>query len=549
MKQSFPILVLVGATAVVACSPSQEGSGGSGGKVGKGGANGSGGAAVGGASSGGTSGGANSSGNSAGGNTSGGNASGGNSSGGATQGAGGPNGGTVSSSGGNGNGTGGAAQGGANGGAAQGGSANGGSANGGTSSGGTAQGGSANGGSANGGTSSGGAAQGGTSSGGAMQGGTGSGGRAQGGASSGGASGGRGSGGASNGGSAGNGAKGGTTGMGGMNASGGSGGTSTIGPSDIPVPAGASNVPKPSQAAGGFKILDWAGFKGAISFTFDDALGSQLAHYGEFKATGVRMTFYLVCNNDMSNTMWKTIAQDGQELGNHTNHHCNANGSGCGWGSFTGTSSELDDCTAHLKSAFGLKDVYTSASPMGDVGWDTPASTRFLANRGVQDTAGVAPNDNTNPYELPCHVADANEKAASGTRSFNGVTDNARANNRWRIILNHSVGNNDGYNPVVASEVVAAMTYAKGLGDVWVDTVANIAAYWRAQKLISSSAPQVSGTSTTWSWTLPAHFPPGRFLRVTVTGGTLSQKGTPLAWNGHGYYEVSLDAGSVTLSP
>lgn len=530
MKQSFPILVLVGATSLIACSPSPEGNVGSGGKLGKGGANGSGGALSGGTNAGGTS--------------SGGTSSGGNVSGGAMQGgAAGANGGTVSSSGGNGNG--GTTQGGNS----SGGSANGGSSQGGSASGGNTNGGISNGGTLNGGSSSGGSAQGGTSNGGAAQGGTANGGRAQGGASSGGTSGGSGSGGTSNGGSAGNGAKGGSPSMGGTNASGGSGGTSTIGPSDIPVPAGPSNVPKPSQAAGGFKILDWAGFKGAISFTFDDALASQLQHYSEFKATGVRMTFYLVCNNDMSNTMWKTIAQDGQELGNHTNHHCNANGSGCGWGSFTGTSSELDDCTAHLKSAFGLKDVYTSASPMGDTGWDTPASTRFLANRGVQDTAGVAPNDSTNPYELPCHVADANEKAASGTRSFNGVTDNARQNNRWRIILNHSVGNNDGYNPVVASEVVAAMTYAKGLGDVWVDTVANVAAYWRAQKLISSSTPQVSGSSTTWSWSLPAHFPPGRFLRVTVNGGTLSQKGAPLSWNGHGYYEVSLDAGSVTLSP
>ncbi|HET9958977.1 MAG TPA: polysaccharide deacetylase family protein [Polyangiaceae bacterium] len=548
MKASFPTLVLLGAASLIACSPAEEGGNGFGGKVGKGGAKGSGGTNAGGSVSGGassggaafggtTSGGTSSGGASAGGTNSGGQSPGGTANGGSSSAA---SGGVTALSGGAAN------AGSANGGAANGGTASGGSANGGTAQGGTSSGGAASGGTANGGMSNGGTAQGGASSGGAMQGGTANGGASgKGGSGSGGA----GSGGAASGGSAGNTAKGGTTGTGGTTSSGGTGGTSTIGPSDLPVPAGPSNVPKPTQAAGGFKILDWAGFKGAISFTFDDALGSQLAHYAEFKATGVRMTFYLVCNNDMSNTAWKTIAQDGQELGNHTNHHCNANGSGCGWGSFTGTSSEFDDCTAHLKSAFGLKDVYTSASPMGDVGWDTPASTRFLANRGVQDTGGVAPNDNTNPYELPCHVADANEKAASGTRSFNGVTDNARANNRWRIILNHSVGNNDGYNPVAASEVVAAMTYAKGRGDVWVDTVANVAAYWRAQKLVSSATPQTAGTSTTWSWTLPAHFPPGRYLRVTVNGGTLSQKGAPLTWDGHGYYEVSLDAGSVTLSP
>jgi hypothetical protein len=88
-----------------------------------------------------------------------------------------------------------------------------------------------------------------------------------------------------------------------------------------------------------------------------------------------------------------------------------------------------------------------------------------------------------------------------------------------------------------------------------------VGAYWRGQKLLSSVTPTTTTaagnqTSTptptptsTWTWTLPAHFPPGRFLRVKVDGGTLSQRGQPLAWNGHGYYEIALDAGSLTLGP
>ena len=116
--------------------------------------------------------------------------------------------------------------------------------------------------------------------------------------------------------------------------------------------------------------------------------------------------------------------------------------------------------------------------------------------------------------------------------------------------MNHSLGNNDGYHPVDPKEVAASMTYAKGLGTVWVDTLVNVAAYWRAQKVISALTPTgTAGSSQTWTWTLPAHFPPGRYLRVTVTGGTLTQSGAALPWDGHGYYEVALDAGSVTLTP
>ena len=38
------------------------------------------------------------------------------------------------------------------------------------------------------------------------------------------------------------------------------------------------------------------------------------------------------------------------------------------------------------------------------------------------------------------------------------------------------------------------------------------------------------------------------YVRVTTNGGTLKQGSTILPWDDHGYYEVSLDAGSLTLS-
>jgi len=93
------------------------------------------------------------------------------------------------------------------------------------------------------------------------------------------------------------------------------------------------------------------------------------------------------------------------------------------------------------------------------------------------------------------------------------------------------------------------MSYGKGLGDVWTDSLVQVAAYWIGQKMLSAVTPVAAGDTQTWTWTLPDHFPPGRSLRVTVTGGTLSQNGAPLPWDDHGYYEVALDAGTLTLAP
>ena len=57
------------------------------------------------------------------------------------------------------------------------------------------------------------------------------------------------------------------------------------------------------------------------------------------------------------------------------------------------------------------------------------------------------------------------------------------------------------------------------------------------------------GGPSTGSGGSTGSFPPRKYLRVKVDGGTLEQGGIALAWDSHGCYEVALDAGSLTLSP
>ena len=334
---------------------------------------------------------------------------------------------------------------------------------------------------------------------------------------------------------------------GGGSAQGGSGGSGAVGPSEpsgMPIPM-TTNVAKPTGTPGNLTVLNWAGFKAAVSFTFDDALSSQISNYSALQGTGVKLTFFLVSNNNGTSATWTQAQKDGHELGNHTAHHCHDDGSGCAWGTYAGSlGAELDQCTTHVTQTFGASDVWTAASPYGDTGYASPDSTRFLLNRGVGG-GQVGANDNTSPYALPCHTAAEGEVAST----FNSATDSARSAGKWQIFLIHSLGGDGGYNPVSITDVVAAINHAKTAGDTWADSMVHVGAYWRAQKLLASVTPSTSGTSKTWSWTLPAHFPGGRYLRVKVDGGTLSQGGAALAWSSHGYYEVALDAGSVTLSP
>jgi len=158
----------------------------------------------------------------------------------------------------------------------------------------------------------------------------------------------------------------------------------------------------------------------------------------------------------------------------------------------------------------------------------------------------VGPADTTDPFLLPVIPAAGGEPMSK----FNGDIDTAQTQGKWVTFLFHSLlpGQN-WYAGVDIGVVTGSIAHAKSLADVWIDTFANVGAYWIGQRTLQAVMPGAPGGSTTWMWKLPAHFPPGRFLRVTVDGGTLGQNNTILAWDGHGYYEVALDAGTLTWSP
>jgi len=328
----------------------------------------------------------------------------------------------------------------------------------------------------------------------------------------------------------------GTTGVAGTTGADGTGGPTSGGSSGLPVPPGAS-MPRPSGTPGNITVLNWAGFTSAVSYTFDDTNSSQISNYAALNALGVRMTFYLITNKttEFNNAVWPQALRDGHEIGSHTRSHQRP-----------GTDADVDAGDMDLRNKFGIT-VYTMAAPYGDPSYIALAAPRYLINRGVND-GNILPNGNTDPFNINCFVPAEGAAAAA----FNSAIDAGRAAGAWKTVLVHGfTGGSDGaYQPVAIGEFTASVSYAKALGDVWIDTVLNVAAYWRAQKMFSAITPTTSGNSRTWTWILLAHFSFGKVLRVRVDGGTLTQPGgRTLTWDDHGYYEVALDAGSVTLSP
>lgn len=298
---------------------------------------------------------------------------------------------------------------------------------------------------------------------------------------------------------------------------------------------GAAHLPKPEGNTGSLSILDWAGFRGAVTYTFDDSNSSQLENYQELNGLGVPFTFYLVTSKPETNDpLWKRALHDGHELGNHSKTHLKR-----------GTPEEVDAATQFIRERFGERP-WTMAAPYGDLSYAELAQSRYFINRGVSNSL-VKPNDDSDPFNLPCYIP---PERATAAKDFNPQIDSALNGGGWRVILVHGFtgGRDSAYQPVSLEEFVAGVRHAKASHDLWIDTLANIGAYWRGQKAVSQATKQTTGRETTWAWTLPANFPPGKCLRVSLDGGSLSQAGRLVPWDNHGYYEISLDVGSMTLA-
>ena len=303
---------------------------------------------------------------------------------------------------------------------------------------------------------------------------------------------------------------------------GGSGPAATFKCDNLTLAPTTTGVAKPAGAAGGLKVVDWAGFKGAASFTFDDNTPSQLQNYTALKATGGHFTWFLIASSS-SNDYKATIA-DGQEIANHTQTHPGSASQG-----------EVTTAQTNLKTKYGV-DVRSMAAPNCADAWAAfAAPAKLFQNRGPcgGGIATVSPRDNTDPLKLPAWLPAMNEPAAT--------MSGAITMGKWRIFVIHGFDSQNGtYQPVKIADTTSAMSKAVTDG-YWVEGMTNVGAYWQGQKLIPASA------TTSATWTLPANFPPNMCVRITTTGGTVTQKNETINWDSHGYYQISLDAGEVTI--
>ena len=152
-------------------------------------------------------------------------------------------------------------------------------------------------------------------------------------------------------------------------------------------------------------------------------------------------------------------------------------------------------------------------------------------------------------YNLPSQPSYTKYDAAT----YKGWIDKDISLKAWTTLQIHGIG-----DPSTGFEPIPSNTFIEFLDDVkaaearglWVAPFGEVAAYFRAQKILEAVQPQVTAGERKFAWQAPVPFPHGVVLEVSVNSSTrvrLYQAGRELRHNKNGVYSVSFDAQELVV--
>jgi peptidoglycan/xylan/chitin deacetylase (PgdA/CDA1 family) len=295
-----------------------------------------------------------------------------------------------------------------------------------------------------------------------------------------------------------------------------------------------------------WKVVPWDGHKAACSLTFDDGdpahLDVAIPELNERKMHG---TFFLIANRIDRKDEWRRILEEGHEIGNHTLDHKHA-------GELTPADEESQVVGAQhvLQKEFGVQ-VLTFAYPYGEgtPGLRAQIQKGHLLARGVGRQDLILPQEEPDWWYLPSYST----MTATPYSTYQEWIDEDLEAGAWMIWTIHGLeGTPWGYQPIAKKTFERILDYLQAK-DIWVGTLVEIGAYFRAQKILEKSPSSVSGTSKEWSWTVPDVFPRNVLVKVRLVptgndGGVEVWQGRQkISPDSRNCYPVKFNVGRLTL--
>ena len=246
------------------------------------------------------------------------------------------------------------------------------------------------------------------------------------------------------------------------------------------------------------EIATWSGFrKGVATFTFDDGAPSHIACVAPmFDRYGYKASFYLVINWNPNWEGFQALADNGHEIGSHSNSHPQ--------NMYGEEASSKDAINDHILN----HQCLTVAYPNCNVPNATAVLQNYIAGRicngswvGGEDYMGKdGPADWT---KVPAMLTGA-EGNIKTTSDFANAMQKVIQSNGWVMFWTHGLsGKNNGnanYSPTDSAAIDGALKWAQQNDkDIWVTTMCNATMYCKERKASTFTETNRSDASISYS--------------------------------------------------
>jgi len=253
----------------------------------------------------------------------------------------------------------------------------------------------------------------------------------------------------------------------------------------------AGGMIQAQTAPGAFAWPD--GKRVAVSFSFDDARASQVdVGVPLFDKYRARVTFYVNPRNmEKRLDAWKSAAQKGYELGNHSDQHpCTGN---FVWSrtraledyTLDRMKTELASTSTAIEKLVGVKPS-TFAYPCGQKFVGRGAGTRsyvpvvaelFLAGRGFRDEVS---ND---PSYVDLAQTMGIDSDGLSFEQMKALVEQARQNGGWVVFAGHDIASKPARQVTETASLEQFVKYAQDPDNgVWLDTVGRVARHIQSKR-------------------------------------------------------------------
>lgn len=258
------------------------------------------------------------------------------------------------------------------------------------------------------------------------------------------------------------------------------------------------------------EILPWNGHRAALSLTYDDGLTAHLdAMAPELDRHGLTATFYVPTGNLQRPEAWRELHSRGHEIGNHSRDHKHAEGL-----TPEEEHSQVMGAKEHLEKAVGVP-IHSFAYPYTEV---TPtlkrcaASGHSFSRGGSRGSFYMEPQMEPDWNDLPSQVA----YSEMGPEVYENWMDETLRRGSWTILQLHGLeGAGPGWQPMPRATYSRLLKdLASRQPDLWIAPLAQVGAYWRAQKIVEKTLAASTGPTVTWE--RPSLFPKGLVLKAKL---------------------------------